>query len=111
MNTPQMTMDMSLACEAKVWANHLAEQDIFEHSSCSDCDPYGENLAMYYPAYHGPSAPEEMWYEEIGDYDFSTGLHKPELGCSGNFDPNCPMLGHFTQMVWDDSTILGCGEA
>ena len=76
----------------------MAETDTFAHSSNdSRADPaQGENLAMYYPRFHPADMAEEMWYEEINDYDFSTGLHKPELGCSSNFDPNCPMLGHFT---------------
>ena len=106
-----MTIDIGVACQAKAWANHMAENDTMVHSA-NDAradPPQGENLSMYYPDYHGPTAGEEMWYAEEADYDYSTGLHKPELGCTSNFDPNCPMLGHFTQLVWDQSTKLGCG--
>ena len=106
-----MTIDIGIACQAKAWANHLAETDTFAHAPNDQRadPPTGENLSMYYPAYHGPTAGEEMWYAEEADYDYSTGLHKPGLGCTSNFDPNCPQLGHFTQLVWDQSTKLGCG--
>jgi hypothetical protein len=108
-----MTIDYGLACQAKAWVDHMAANDLFEHSTneSRSSPPAGENLAMYYPQFHEATMPEKMWYGERKDYDFATGLHKAELGCAHNFDPNCPMLGHFTQLVWDDSTKLGCAEA
>jgi pathogenesis-related protein 1 len=42
----------------------------------------------------------QSWYAEIVDYEFATGKSK-----------NGKAVGHFTQMVWDDSTALGCGWA
>ena len=43
-------------------------------------------------------------YDEIKDYDFET------KGCKNTSSPNC-MTGHFTQVVWNDSTNLGIGRA
>ena len=36
-----------------------------------------------------------MWYDEIKDYNFETGRGRG--------------TGHFTQVVWKDSTRVGCG--
>lgn len=43
---------------------------------------------------------DDLWYQEINDYDFSTFKSK-------NGNP----VGHFTQLVWDASNTLGCGLA
>ena len=41
----------------------------------------------------------DAWYSEISDYDF----------INHNSDPM--LVGHFTQVVWNDSTKLGMGLA
>ena len=43
-------------------------------------------------------------YDEIKDYDFET------KGCKKTSSPNC-VTGHFTQVVWNDSSKLGIGRA
>ena len=46
--------------------------------------------------------PEPQWYEgEIPFYNWSTGE---------TTDPS-EQVGHFTQMVWTDTTHIGCGES
>ncbi len=52
---------------------------------------YGENLAVGYET----EAAADAWYDEIKDYDYSN----PGFSES---------TGHFTQMVWKDSTQVGC---
>lgn len=45
------------------------------------------------------------WYEEIADFQYSPGgVLCPLRGGKG-------MIGHFTQVMWDTSTNLGCGYA
>lgn len=42
----------------------------------------------------------DLWYREIADFDFNTYQSR-----NGND------VGHFTQIVWDASSSLGCGLA
>ena len=40
------------------------------------------------------------WYGEVQAYDFSTGD-----------SPTGQTIGHFTQVVWQDTQLVGCGKA
>ncbi|RGP73352.1 hypothetical protein FLONG3_6388 [Fusarium longipes] len=62
----------------------------FEHSG----GPYGENLAIGYP---NVTASIEAWGDERDKYDFD----------DAEFDEE---TGHFTQLVWKDTTTVGCGR-
>ncbi|TLD31302.1 hypothetical protein PspLS_01874 [Pyricularia sp. CBS 133598] len=62
----------------------------FEHSG----GPYGENLALGYP---NASAGVIAWGDERREYDFG----------KGEFDES---TGHFTQMVWKNTSDVGCGR-
>ncbi len=42
----------------------------------------------------------QSWYDEISDYTFDT------AACTAG-----KMCGHYTQVVWADTTTLGCGTA
>ena len=42
----------------------------------------------------------QSWYDEVSDYTFDTGACTPGKMC-----------GHYTQVVWADTTTLGCGTA
>lgn len=64
-------------------ARDWASACAFQHSQ----GDYGENLFM------GSGR-----YNEIADYDFDNPVYDNKVG-------------HFTQMVWKDSTMLGCGVA
>ena len=43
-----------------------------------------------------------LWYEEIAFYDFNNPGH-PKNGSEDK------MIGHFTQVIWKETTELGCG--
>ncbi|XP_071821096.1 uncharacterized protein [Apostichopus japonicus] len=94
---PLMT-SKELNKQAEKWAKHLAENDLFEHSTSDDI---GENVAMHYSslttAYSGKDA-SDHWYSELSKYDFE----KP------GFQKGA---GHFTQMVWKDSREFGIAKA
>lgn len=69
--------------------DYLGKSDCkFEHSG----GPYGENLAIGYP---NATASVEGWGNERKDFDFS--------------DPGfTEKTGHFTQLVWKNTTTVGC---
>ncbi|KAM9857794.1 Golgi-associated plant pathogenesis-related protein 1-like isoform 1-T2 [Aulostomus maculatus] len=92
-----MKLNSELSAAAQEWANYLLSKAVLEHSKTSD----GENIFNMWS-----SAPLKLtgkeavdsWYSEIKDYDWSN------PGFSSN-------TGHFTQVVWKESTELGVGMA
>jgi len=99
-HSPDMTLSNSLNNSAQNWANYLATNGVFEHSN-SDA---GENIYVSYTTASSveaaPLANQAVtsWYNEVSDYDYSN------PGFSSQ-------TGHFTQVVWKNSTQLGCGAA
>lgn len=71
-------------------ADYLRSTCDFEHSG----GPYGENLAI---GYGNATAAVDAWGDEREDYDFG------DQGFSES-------TGHFTQLVWKDTTDVGCGR-
>ncbi len=57
--------------------------------------PYGENLAA---GYANGTAAVEGWGNERSEYDFDAQEFSKETG-------------HFTQLVWKNTELLGCGRA
>ena len=80
--------DPQLAQFAQQWA----DQCVFEHSSSPDM---GENLAMGHRSFADAFWD---WYNESASYDYYSG-------------EGSGVVGHFTQIVWDTTTSLGCASA
>lgn len=57
---------------------------------------YGENLA-YSTALQTENDVVKRWYDEVDKYDFSN----PKFNTQ---------TGHFTQIVWKNTTEIGCGQ-
>ena len=72
-------------------AQEHAEKCIFEHT---ENNPYGENLVA---GYANMSAAMAAWADERDMYNFDDGKFNKETG-------------HFTQMVWKNTTQVGCGR-
>jgi pathogenesis-related protein 1 len=89
-------------------AQRHAEGCIFEHSD----NPYGENLAFFScpGGFRDPCNPNRLgsnpgnavkaWADEVVFYDYDTSSCAPLEQC-----------GHYTQIVWRETTTLGCGSA
>jgi pathogenesis-related protein 1 len=95
---PPLVWDDKLAAYAQEWADHLAAQGAgIKHRTDLKV---GENLSSYSDtslrAVHGA----KMWYDEIKDYDPIKNESK-----NGN------AVGHYTQMVWRNTTKVGFGIA
>lgn len=103
----QMYWDESIAAKAQTWANNCQ----FEHSSSSsrtiDKMKIGENLYMSMTS-QVDEDPNLMqwengvndWYGEIKDYTIDK-VKKISF--------NGPTIGHFSQVIWSKSYLVGCG--
>lgn len=93
--SPHLKWSQSAATKAEEWARYLADSGKFQHGNN---EGMGQNLA--YKSGEELTAQEvaEMWYQESSDYDYN----KP--GFSSN-------TGHFTQMVWANTTQMGAAVA
>lgn len=88
---------ISLANDAEEYAKKLAKSGRFEHSKSED----GENLYWYSSTHQNPmTEASKSWYEEIQLYRYRK--------CCG---PNFSDTGHYTQMVWGNTTEIGMGVA
>ncbi len=104
-----MELTQKLNDYAQKYAETLAAKDQMQHSSDKDRDKIygdwtGENLYYFWSSdknitLNGAAA-VDSWYDEIKDYDFKKGKSK-----------NGGVVGHFTKLVWKDSTQLGIGVA
>jgi|CXWL01.1.fsa_nt_gi uncharacterized protein YkwD len=83
---PPLELSPGLVDDAQAWAERCS----FRHSETAG----GENL---YAGTSEPSAREVVgaWATEAAAYDYASN------GCSG-------LCGHYTQMVWRDTTRVGC---
>ncbi len=99
---PPLVWNNTLAAGAKAWAENLAATGKLEHSTCCGAfRDYGENLAGFYP--DGPMTGWMAgWVAEKNNYH--GGPIPPDTPASG---PQA--IGHYTQMVWRNTTSVGCG--
>ena len=90
---PSLAWDDDAAALAQQWANGC----VFEHRQPNDL---GENLAVFSdPAVQG-AAVVALWGSESVDYDYDANECAAGRQC-----------GHYTQIVWESTTRLGCGVA
>lgn len=87
--------DEALATVAVDWSQDLSAGGCELVHSGGD---YGENL-YWTSATATPAEVVEAWAAEVADYDLDS------FECA----PEPAVCGHFTQVVWADSTNLGCG--
>ncbi len=91
-----LSWSATVAATAQAYAEVLASKGTMEHDQDT---PYGENLAIATYAIDY-TVSTNMWYEEKPYYDYTL-----------NDCIDGEMCGHYTQMIWKDSTEIGCGSA
>lgn len=92
---------LKLEADAQSYANELADSGQFIHDTDNLVHKYGENLYRF----SGTEKPNlakiiQKWYDEKKYYDQNKGTC--EIG---------RMCGHYTQIVWKNSKLLGCASA
>jgi len=96
---PAVELSAKMCTYAQEWADQLLAENRFQHRRKNK---YGENLYSSWssrPKVISGEVPVESWYSEIKDYTFG---QEPRGG---------PTTGHFSQIVWRESTHLGVGLA
>jgi uncharacterized protein YkwD len=83
-----------IAKSAQAYADILGAKGVMEHDVNNNL--YGENLAISSASLSYTEA-TNMWYEEKQDYTYGDGFSSA--------------TGHYTQMIWKNTTELGCGSA
>lgn len=100
-SSPAMGISSSLNSSAQAWADRLASTGTFAHSQKRGV---GENLYVYYTTANSIASDTlargavDDWYNEVKQYNYAS----PRFSSA---------TGHFTQVVWKNSTQLGCGAS
>jgi len=92
---PPLAWSDDLAKYAQSWANHLASDNFQLYHRPNN--PYGENLTWAAHQQLSPTQVVNMWGDEIKHYNYDTNR------CSA-------VCGHYTQLVWENTTEVGCAN-
>jgi len=98
---PNLKWSDEVARSAQKWADKLAANNSFEHS---DGSPYGENLWQGTANSYSQTQMVDGWGDEKKDFVFGV---FPNVSKTGNWAD----VGHYTQIIWRDTTEVGCGLA
>jgi pathogenesis-related protein 1 len=92
---PPLAWSESLAAFAQEWADYLVTHRQFFHRPRSH---YGENLFEITGARATPAEVVNDWAAESKNYEY------PSNTCRG-------VCGHYTQIIWRDTKLVGCAAA
>lgn len=98
---PPLTWSDDLAASSAEWALHLASLGELQHSGGR---AYGENLWMGSTGYYSYSAMAQSWADEKRLFVYGT---FPKVSSDGNW----ANVGHYTQVIWKNTTQVGCAVA
>jgi uncharacterized protein YkwD len=92
--SPPLAWSDKLAARAEQWAAMLIKRGVFEHQHSQ----LGENLFEISGGHATPSSVVDAWMSEEANYNHETN------SCTGR-------CGHYTQVVWRNTKLVGCGVA
>lgn len=98
---PGLSWSSELANSAQAWADYLADANIIEHSQTNGY--YGENIWAGTRGAYSLTDMVNSWGSE--QRYFIPNQPFPNLSTTGNWVD----VGHYTQIVWRDTTEVGCG--
>jgi hypothetical protein len=98
---PPLTWSDTLAQHAKAWAKELAKKGTLVHAHQQG---EGENLWMGTSGYFSFTQMVDGWGGEKKYFKYGS---FPNVSTSGNWAD----VGHYTQVIWKDTTEVGCGLA
>lgn len=94
-----------LASDARVWAQKLAQTGKFEHAPQPKGKPaQGENLWMGTANAYSAEDMVDAW---IGEKQYYRRGLFPKVSTTGAWSD----VGHYTQMIWHNTTHVGCAIA
>lgn len=95
---PPLKWSNQLAAEAQKWADNLASRGcVMQHSNTR----YGENIYWSMGKKRSPQEVVDSWASEQKDFDTVT----------LNWEKNFHQVGHYTQIVWEKTKLVGCAVA
>ena len=94
-NVPRLKWSPALSMEAQAWAEKLSRKGELRHASKEERNFKGENICRMSNHYDVADA-VKIWYSEIKNYKY----YSPGFSLD---------TGHFTQIVWRDTTEVGVG--
>ena len=99
LQVPPLAWSPTLAKDALAWGQHLASVDKGQHDP-SIRGKEGENLWWGTADAYSYAEMVDMWGNEKNSFRYGT---FPDVGTSRG-----AMVGHYTQMVWKNTTSVGC---
>lgn len=99
-----LVLDTDLNRQALAYARQLADTNTFQHSAASDRPGQGENL---WAGTASRFSYEQMANGWINEKQYFVYDRFPYNSTTGNWAD----VGHYTQIIWKNTTRLGCGIA
>ncbi len=96
-SVPPLTWSATLASSAQAWAVNMAATGKFRHSGSR----YGENIWAGTANAFSLNDMVKSWGDEKANFEYGTGTNSRNGG----------VVGHYTQIIWRNTTEVGCGLA
>ncbi len=101
-SVPPLVWSDSLAADAAIWAKQLAATGKFGHSPPDVRKGEGESLWVGTAGGYSTAEMMSGWVAEKSSYRY---------GVFTNGTTDGQVTGHYTQMIWKNSTAVGCAKA